>query len=124
VSRLIDEISKRRDYIDAQAAKAAKAKAEHEARAAKQWLAVQLLAKAIGAQAVKKRYPGYKGADYVKWDQHEAAVIADGYSLEVNEEALDNIIATFGKEADNGTISDHFRPGGIYHNNETETENN
>lgn len=91
VADIIDEFSKRQHLVEENARREARIKAEREAKEAKQWLVVQALAKAIGAQAVKDRYGSFR--DRTKtWDQNEAAIIVDSSAIEINEPAFDALL--------------------------------
>jgi hypothetical protein len=82
-------------------AKEAKLRAEKQAvldaLKERQLLAVDLLAKAIGAQAVHERYKPYGQKDWMPWDDKKGAVIAHYGEIIINPQAIESVIAAFNK---------------------------
>lgn len=87
---LVDDIAAEKAAKEAREAERRRAE---QAQSDKQWQAVTLLAEAIGAQAVRKRYD-HRNPD--KWDSKAPAVIVDGADIEINAEAIDDLIKFLG----------------------------
>jgi len=94
VDAVIDELKNHRELQAAKEAEEAKRKAIEADRKATQMLAIKLLAKAIGAQAVEDRYA--RGGSFKRtFDNDLPAVLVEGTGIEINEAAFDNIIEYF-----------------------------
>lgn len=95
VADLIDEVKNHQRLLHEEAARVAERKARDNAKKAKQFRAVDLLAAAIGSQPVHERYGGAGKKDYVPWDDTKGAVIAHYGEIVINTQAIDLVIAFF-----------------------------
>lgn len=96
VKDVIDRLDKHEALAKERASLEAEKKAKSDAHRNLQRNAINMLAKAIGAQAVHERWK-HGGEEYVEYDEYGPIVSRDSQGIEINGHALERLVAFLDK---------------------------